>query len=600
LDNTPKHLPSFSDNSQDDWVRAGRLECFKVSHVRRRPALGNFEGGYIMAGGSIDGIYSGLNTTSIIDAIMKVEHEPVDLYTARQTEYTNQLTAWQTVNTYLLGFKTQSDVLAQSAIWNSTKVSSSDDTQIAATSTGSPAQGTYFLSIDQVAQNQQIASQGFSESSAIVGTGTVEIKVGANPSKTISLEAGNNSLESLKNAINDSNAGVTAAIINDGSPANPYRLILSSSTSGAANQITFTSNLTGSNAPNFTSKYFDAVEKLSWSTDATSSPFLGTSAEYTGATNKTYTFTIQGSGSQTIGSGPINVAWSDGTNSGTITVNSAGEQIALSGDGADGLSISFADGNLVAGDSFQIQAMSPLIQAGQDAVLRLGTDGSGGSPIVVTSATNRVTTLIDGVTLDLNQVTTDPVQIRVESDYSNITDTVNQFVQKYNAFADFVDQQSSYDSTSGKAGVLLGESSLLTLMSDIRSGVGQKVKGATGSLQQLADVGIKFDTSGRLSVDSSILTSKLNESPDAVRKLFLANGESNNGYISYIASGAKTAQDASGYNVDITQAALQGKFEGGSITDPSVTNLIINNMNNNLIIKINGVTSNTITLTPGA
>jgi flagellar hook-associated protein 2 len=549
--------------------------------------------------GSVDGIASGLNTTAIIDAIMKVEHQPVDLYTERQTQFTQQLTSWKTVNTYLLSFKTQADVLTKQSLWNSKKVSSSDDTCIAATTTGSNAAGNYFLSVDQLAQNQQIASQGYTDSTAIVGTGTIEIKVGLLAAKTITLADGSNSLESLKNAINNADAGVTAAIINDGSSSNPYRLILSSDESGTANKISFTSSLSGGNAPNFSNAFFDVAEKINWSTSATSSPELGAAASYTGNANKTYSFTVRGTDSQTVGSAPITVDWTDGTNTGSITVNAAAEQVALSGTGSDGLIVSFGSGNLVAGDTFQIQAQAPTIQAAQDAIIRLGSSGSGGSPITVTSATNHVTSLIDGVTLDLKDITTSPVEISVDSDYSNISSTIDQFVQKYNAFADFANTQTSYSSETGTAGTLLGDTSLVLLLRDVRSSITDKVSGLEGKLDKLADIGIKFNTSGHLEVDSSKLMDKLNTSPDEVKNLFLATGNSTNPYISFLATGVKTKPSTSGYDVDVTRAAEQGKMVGGTIPDPSVSNVVIDSNNNNIKMKINGQISGTISLKQG-
>jgi flagellar hook-associated protein 2 len=549
--------------------------------------------------GSIDGIFSGMNTTSIIDSLIKIEHQQVDIYTARQAEYTQKLTGWQTINSYLLAFKAQADVLSKPAVWNTQAVTSSDDTAIAVTSSGGSATGSYFVTVDRLAQSQQLASQGFSESTAIVGSGTVEIKVGSNEAKTITLDSGNNSLESLKNAINDADAGVTAAIINDGSSTNPYRLILSANETGTANQISFTTSLSGGTAPDFQTKYFDSPEKLNWDTNATATLAIGTGATYTGSVNKTYTFTVGGSGNQTVGSGPITLDWSDGTNSGTVTVNSVGEQVALTGTGADGLILSIGDGVLVAGNTFQIQAQSPIIQAGQDAIMRFGASGNGGSPITVTSSTNKVTSLIAGVTLDLKSVTDSAIEIRSESDTSKITSTINEFIKKYNDFADFIDQQSSYTPETGKAGILLGETSVINVLSDIRTSITQKVTGLSGTLTKLTDVGIKFNTSGHLELDSTMFSDKLSSSPEEVRRMFLAAGSSSNTAITFLSSGSKTIPSVSGYDVNITTAPLQGMFTTASIPNPSVSNLVINETNNNIKLKINGTSSSTIALDSG-
>ncbi len=545
---------------------------------------------------SIDGIVSGMNTQGIIDAMMKMEQGQVDLYSARQAEYTQKLTSWQSINSYMLGFKTQLDILAKPSLWNTKSVVSSNEDAIVATSSGSSANGTYFLSVNQLARNHQIASQGYSESSAIVGTGSIEIKLGSGTSKTITLDSGNNSLESLKEAINNADAGVTAAIINDGSKNNSYRLILTANETGSANQISVISSLSGGTAPDFTTASFDTAEKLIWASTSTSNPFLGSSAHYTGSTNKTYTFTVGGSGAQTVGSGPITLNWTDGTNSGTVAIDMAGSDAALTGAGSDGLTINLGSGVVNAGDSFQIQALAPTLQAGQDAIMQLGSTDSGGSPIQITSGTNKITTLIDGVSLDLKQATTTAVMIKVDNDYSSIAKSAEELISKYNAFADFVDQQMAYNSGTGKAGVLLGESSLINLLSDVRTSITSSIAGLAGPYTKLSDVGIKFNTKGRLEFSSATFTSKLDASPEDIRKLFLAAGTSSNSYIKYISSGAKTIARSSGYDVDITKAPEQGAFAAGSIPNPATTPLVIDSTNSNMQIKINGYLSNTISL----
>lgn len=547
--------------------------------------------------GRIDGIFSGMDTTGIIENVMKSEARKMDVYLARQAEYTQKVTSWQSINSFLLAFKTQSDVLSKSSIWDSISVTSSDDTVIAASSTGSSATGTYLLSVDQLAQNHQIASQGYSSVNDIVGEGTIEIQVGNSSPITITLEAGSNSLSALKYAINDSDAGVSAAIINDGSSNNPYRLILTSNETGAESEITFTSSLVGGEPPDFIDNYFDSPETMRWSAESTSSAVLGSSADYTGSANKVYTFTVGGSGTQTVGGGSIDINWSDGTNSGTITVDSALTEVALSGTGSDGLTLSFGAGDLVAGDTFQVQAMAPTLQQGQDAIIRLGSSGNSGSPISVTSSTNTVTGLIDGVTLNLKKTSATPVSISVQQNTSSITSTISEFVTKYNEFAEFVEDQMKFDSKTKQAGVLLGETSLVSMLSDVRLAITQKIKGLTGGLTKLSDIGIKFDIYGKLKVDNTVLNQKLSEDPEGIKKLFLASGSSDSGYITFLASGAKTVPSTSGYDVDVTQAATHGIFSTGSITNPSTENLVLNSGNNNIRIKVNGAQSGSISLT---
>ncbi|UCE67821.1 MAG: flagellar filament capping protein FliD [Candidatus Zixiibacteriota bacterium] len=553
-----------------------------------------------MASGAIDGIFSGLNTTEIINSIIEAERAKQNVYLARQAEYTQKLTSWQTINSYLLAFKTQTDVLSRASLWDKISVTSSNSDVISVTGSGSSASGTYFVSVDQLAQNQQIASQGYSSDQTIVGTGTIEISVGGSAPITINLEAGSNSLSALKHAINDAGAGVTAAIINDGSGNNPFRLILSANETGADSEITVTNDLIGGTQPDFGTSYFDIPERIEWSPNATSNPSLGASASYTGIANKIYNFTIEGSGSKTIGVDEVAINWTDGTNSGSITIpstfNPAVDEVVLTGDGSDGLTLSFSSGVLVGGDTFQVQALAPTIQAGQDAILRLGSQGSGGSPIVVTSSSNTVTTLIDGVTLELHDVSSDPIRIKVDTDHSSVISTIQDLVGKYNEFAKFVDEQMSFDPEANKAGILLGDTSLVNLLSYIRSDITRRVRGLDGDLTKLSDIGVKFDIYGKLGVDTSVLTELLNDDPEAVKKLFLASGNSDNGYIKFLSAGPDAVPSENGYDVDITQAATRGRYTGASIDNPALSNIDLTNNNNRIKISVNGVVSSEISL----
>jgi flagellar hook-associated protein 2 len=57
--------------------------------------------------------------------------------------------------------------------------------------------------------------------------------------KSITIDPSNNTLSGIRDAINSANIGVTASIINDGS-ASPYRLVLTSNTTGLANSMKIT------------------------------------------------------------------------------------------------------------------------------------------------------------------------------------------------------------------------------------------------------------------------------------------------------------------------------------------------------------------------
>ncbi|MEQ1743744.1 MAG: flagellar filament capping protein FliD, partial [Candidatus Nitrotoga sp.] len=112
-----------------------------------------------------------------------------------------------------------------------------------------------------LAQSQKLVAAGQTSSTAAIGTGaatTVTFDFGSisggtfsaltgaytgaaftsngNATKSINIDSTNNSLQGIRDAINSLKMGVTATIINDGS-GTPYRLALSSDSSGASNSL---------------------------------------------------------------------------------------------------------------------------------------------------------------------------------------------------------------------------------------------------------------------------------------------------------------------------------------------------------------------------
>jgi flagellar hook-associated protein 2 len=553
-----------------------------------------------MATSTIQGIISNLDTNSIVEAIMTYEHRNVDLLTNRKTEKTNELTTWQSINALFLALKTQTSLLAKDSTWNTAKIDVSDADVLTASATGTVQTGTYFFSVDALAQNHQIASQGYADTDTTeIGTGgTLVIGLGDSISRTITIDSTNNTLSTLKDAINNLDMGITATIVNDGSSSNSYRLVLSSNDTGTDHEITLTNSITGETIIDFENSSFDDPETTSWSSTATSTVSLGDTASYTGSTNKTYTFTVGGTGVQTVSSGDITINWTDGTNSGSVVVTQANQEVALTGTGSDGLKLSFDAGDLVAGDTFQVGIFSPLLQAAQDASISIGSTTGGGSPVTIKSHSNTVTDLIPGVRLDLKSVSASPITVQTSPDIDSMKNKINQFISSYNNVVSSVNQQFSYNSDTEETGTLMGDMYLMNIHSNLRSVIGSAVSGVSADYNMLTSMGIRTDANGKLYISStSDLDDALNNHLEDVIKLFKTNGNSSNDKIVFLSASSSTKANTTGYAVNITQAATQGNYQGVTINDPAVTNLTIDSTNDELVVSVDGTTSGTISLT---
>ncbi|MBD3218213.1 MAG: flagellar filament capping protein FliD [candidate division Zixibacteria bacterium] len=556
-----------------------------------------------MAGQQIDGIMSSLDTTQIIQTIIETEAKGLQLMQADKKEKTNQISVYNTISAKLISMKLQASKLAQAATFDAAQAEASNSDYITATIKGQISEGQYTVSVGQLASNHQIASQGFESETSNVGTGTFTIQVGDGNSVNVSLDEGNNTLKGLKDAINSSGAGVKAAIINDGSENDPYRLLLTSLKSGTESEISITSTLTGGTSPDFENSIFDEPEVLGFDSGSTSTVSLGTSASYTGNANKTYTFTVEGSGSKTIGTDAVTINWSDGTNSGSIELGTdyvPGSEVVLAGDGADGLTLSFSAGTLNGGDDFQVQTLAPVLQAARDARITLGSSEGGGSPITVTSSTNTVDDLIPGVSLNLKKVTdaqNPSITINTSIDVNDLESQIKKFIESYNTLMDEIDKQFEYKEDTKEAGILFGDTTLLTIQNRLRSSLLLKLDDVDGEFSLLSQLGIRHSQLGELRVaDSGKLRDAIQNNLDDVIKFFTNSANSNNSKISFAGATSKTKAPDDGFTVNVTQAATHGYLKGTAITDPSQGGIVINDSNYKLKLKVDGLVSEEITL----
>ncbi|WP_232821136.1 flagellar filament capping protein FliD [Dyella sp. C11] len=177
--------------------------------------------------------------------------------------------------------------------------------------------------------------------------------------------------------------------------------------------------------------------------------------------------------------------------------------------------------------------------------------------IPVTSATNTVTGMMDGVTLNLTGTGTNT--LTVAQDSTAATNAIQGLVDAYNSYASTVTSLSSYDTSSGSAGVLLGDTTLTSVQRSIASVLSNSVKG--NSIGTLANLGITRNADGTLALDTDKLSSALQSNPSAVQNLF--NGT--NGYATnlntaitaYTQSGGIISTRMDSLNNTLTQLSQQ-------------------------------------------
>ncbi|WP_456432735.1 flagellar filament capping protein FliD [Thermosulfuriphilus sp.] len=184
---------------------------------------------------SVSGLVSGLDVDNIISQLVELERRPITLLENQEQVYNVKLSAYGTLRAALNTLANEVSTLKDPDVFEAYQASSSDESILAVSTTGTPQPGTHEITVNRLATAQKLRSQAFSSSSAVIGTGTIRITVGSGTPIDISITTDNNTLSGIAQAINEANAGVSAQVVNDGT--GNYYLLLSAESTGASNTI---------------------------------------------------------------------------------------------------------------------------------------------------------------------------------------------------------------------------------------------------------------------------------------------------------------------------------------------------------------------------
>lgn len=272
----------------------------------------------------------------------------------------------------------------------------------------------------------------------------------------------------------------------------------------------------------------------------------------------------------------------------SIIKGDAGFQLVFSAENAgtdNSLLISAEEDPLSPGLNDFVQNLTET-SAARDAIIHV--DG-----IKVSSATNTITDAIAGVSINLKKAEAGTTaSLNVKQDKSSATSAVEGFVNAFNSLVGTVNQLSGYDAETRQAGVLIGDSTLRSVMGQIRSTLGNPVGNPDSPFRALVDLGIQTEIDGTLSLDKSKLTAALESNFDDVGKLFAVTAQATDAQVSY---GSSTLQTRIGtYGLNITQAASRGSYMDAA---SSIDSLLVDAGNNFFNISVDGVSSGKISLT---
>ncbi len=144
--------------------------------------------------------------------------------------------------------------------------------------------------------------------------------------------------------------------------------------------------------------------------------------------------------------------------------------------------------------------------------------------IPLSSASNTLNNVADGLSLSLLKPTTSDIDISVSADTASVKTAVTDFVAAFNTLAGFIKAQTAYNADSKVAGTLQGDQATLALQSQLRS-VLNEGSSASSSWSRLSEIGLTLKADGTLDTNTTKLDNALGNLPE-LKKLLATDGSS--------------------------------------------------------------------------
>lgn len=155
------------------------------------------------------------------------------------------------------------------------------------------------------------------------------------------------------------------------------------------------------------------------------------------------------------------------------------------------------------------------ITKAQNAKLQMG----GNNPLTITSASNKIENVVDGLTLQLTKAQKSgdaPLQVTVEQDKEAVTGSLKKFTDSYN---ELIDELAKMMSSDPKApGALSSDSGVRSLKSVLSNSVRDLPNGLS-----LSSLGIKTDKTGKLSFSETDFNKALEKDPELLGKALMGD-----------------------------------------------------------------------------
>lgn len=190
---------------------------------------------------SFGGLASGLDTKSIIAALMAVERRPITALEQKKTGFQKQKDLFAKFEGLLAKLKDKADVIRKADRFLDFKASVDLDKHLTATASPAAASGSYEIVVSTLAKAETSTSLGKADKDTTTfGAGNLKLTING-IDYFVGVDSSNNTLQGIANAINATTGlkdQVQATVLDTGSGNTPYKLVITGKNTGAVNAIT--------------------------------------------------------------------------------------------------------------------------------------------------------------------------------------------------------------------------------------------------------------------------------------------------------------------------------------------------------------------------
>lgn len=483
------------------------------------------------------GIFTGIDTKSVVSQLMAIERQPIAVLTKKRTDWQAKISAYGTLKSNLSKLRTAVQDLRSSSLESMSANTTSS--AYSATATKEAAAGTYDIKVNNLATAQVINSTTFASDTAEVAdlsgvtTQKLKIQVGSGTAAEISIDSSNNTLKGVRDAINAADVGVSASLVNAGFTVddNNKTIVFNDGSVRTATLTagTYTGEALAAEVKRALEAANGGTDTYSVGYDSTSNKFTvtndaanansiqmlwedaGTTAEsllgFTAAAHAAQAAGESSTGDEAVGG--YRLVLSAGSTGATNRIKISVDE---DNDGTYGATAAEKDTTGLSRLAFDPSYTSVGAVDGGVANMSQTTAAVSASLVMngvsVSRASNTIGDLIDGVTLTLKTDSAGKTEsLTVARDTDAIVNKVNAFVSAYNTTSGLA---QSLGGVTEKGGSLLSSDSMVL---GIRDGLRQAITARYGNLSP-ALLGLSHSKTGVLSLDSAMFKARLSSDYD--------------------------------------------------------------------------------------